>query len=192
MVNTRSILNKFQEFNENELSNGIYIVAMHATRIPPHIGLIIDKQYHSLSIKGQDFNIPVKALIKNIEQRKISTLFIKIKSHTTFSISYLKDHFILNIQQFPRVDKDVATCLNPIKLFFNEVYNIDMDQVDFLFHLLPHLQEAELIEHTTTLFIDEKTYQLPVYTKEELDREIENARNEIVSISSTEQLLHTY
>jgi hypothetical protein len=183
------MLNTFKEFNEAELSNGVYIVAMHATRIPPHIGLIIDKQYHSLSIKGQDFNTPVKALLKNIEQRKIPSLFIKIKSHTTFSHAYLKEHFILNIQQFPRVDKDVATCLSPIKLFFNEVYDVGMDDVDFLFHLLPKLQATELLEHTTTLFIDEKKYQLPVYTKEELDTEIENARKEIVSTTS---LIHTH
>ncbi|HET6225909.1 MAG TPA: hypothetical protein VFF27_06495, partial [Bacteroidia bacterium] len=145
---------------------------------------IIDKQYHSLSIKGQDFNTPVKALLKNIEQRKIPTLFIKIKSHTTFSQTYLKEHFILNIQQFPRVEKDIATCLSPIKLFFNETYDVSMDDVDFLFHLLPKLEEASFIEHTTTLFIDEKNYQLPVYTKEELDTEIESARKEIALIAT--------
>src|SRR3954467_6801083 len=178
------MLNSFKEFNEVELSNGVYIVAMHATRIPPHIGLIIDKQYHSLSIKGQDFNTPIKALLKNIEQRKIPSLFVKVKSHPTFSGSYLKEHFILNIQQFPKVDKDIATCLSPIKLFFNEVYDVAMKDVDFLFHLLPSLQEADLIEHATTLFIDESTYQLPVYTKEQLDAEIENARNEITSAST--------
>lgn len=185
MTNQPFIFNTFKTFDEADLLNGTYIVAMHATRIPPHIGLIIDKQYHSLSIKGQDINTPVRALIKNIEQRKIPSLFVKIKPHTTFSNAYLKEHFILNIQQFPRVDKNIATCLSPIKLFFNEAYDISMEQIEFLFHLLPSLQKVGLIEHTSTLFIDEKTYQLPVYTKEELDHEIENARTESDSISPT-------
>jgi hypothetical protein len=168
----------FKSFKEEELLNGVYMVVLHATRIPPHIGLIIDNHYHSLTIKGQDMNTPIRALIKNIEQRKIPSLFIKIKPHLTFSNAYLKDHFLLNIQQFPKVDKRIATCLSPIKLFFEEVYDIPMKEINFLFDLLPALNNEELIEHCSTLFIDTNTYQLPVYTQQQLDDEIENARKE--------------
>jgi hypothetical protein len=170
--------NTFRKFSEDELYDGVYIVVMHATRIPPHIGLIIDKHYHSLTIKGQDINTPIRALIKNIEQRKIPSLFIKIKPHVTFSNAYMREHFILNVQQFPRVDKGVATCLSPIKLFFDEVYDVPMQEINFLFDLLPHLFEDDLIEFTSTLFVDEADYELPVYTQQELDAEIENARIE--------------
>ena len=58
-----------------------------------------------------------------------------------------------------------------------------MEKIDFLFHLLPRLHTAGLIEHSTSLFINEKTYQLPIYTQEELNHEIENARNESISIT---------
>lgn len=177
-----SSLTQFKSFQETELLNGIYIVVQHATRIPPHIGLIIDKTYHSLSIKGHDIDTPVRALIKNIEQRSIPSVFIKIKSHASFSPSYLKDHFILNIQQFPRVDKQVATCLSPIKHFFDEVYDIPMTDVNFLFDLLPKLKHESLIECCMSLFIDEHTYTLPVYTQAQLDEEIEQARAEISSL----------
>lgn len=170
--------NTFKKFTEEELYDGVYIVVMHATRIPPHIGMIIDKQYHSLTIKGWDINTPIRALIKNIEQRKIPSLFIKIKPHATFSNAYMREHFILNIQQFPRVDKDVATCLSPIKLFFDEVYDVRMQEINFLFDLLPHLFEDDLIECSSTLFVNEANYELPVYTQQELDAEIELARME--------------
>jgi hypothetical protein len=169
----------FKKFNENELSNGVYIVVMHATRIPPHIGLIIDKHYHSLTIKGRDIDTPIRALVKNIEQRKIPSLFIKIKPHVTFSNAYMREHFILNVKQFSRVDKDVATCLSPIKLFFDEVYDVRMKEINFLFDLLPHLFADDLVEFTSALFVNEAAYQLPVYTQQELDNEIENARKEI-------------
>jgi hypothetical protein len=171
--------NTFKKFNEDELSHGVYIVVMHATRIPPHIGLIIDKHYHSLTIKGRDINTPIRALIKNIELRKLPALFIKIKPHVTFSNAYMREHFILNIQEFQRVDKDVATCLSPIKLFFEQVYEVRMQDIHFLFELLPRLFADDLVEFTTTLFVDEDGYELPVYTQEELDIEIENARKEI-------------
>jgi hypothetical protein len=176
--------NTFKKFSEDELSNGVYIVVMHATRVPPHIGLIIDKHYHSLTIKGRDINTPIRALIKNIEQRKIPSLFIKIKPHATFSNTYMREHFILNVQQFPRVDKAVATCLSPIKLFFDEVYDVRMQEVNFLFDLLPHLFGDDLIEFTSTLFVNETNYELPVYTQQELDAEIENARMETGSNAS--------
>jgi len=106
-----------KQFEETELLKGLYIAVIHATRIPPHIGMIVDKAYHSLSIKGQDINTPIAALIKNSSIRKIPTLFIKIKSHPTFSDIYLREHFITNVQQFDRVDVGIATCLSPIKLF---------------------------------------------------------------------------
>ena len=140
-----------RQFNESELLKGIYIAVIHATRIPPHIGMIMDKKYHSLSIKGRDINTPVPALIKNSSIRKIPTLFIKIKSHPTFSDIYLREHFITNIEQFDRVDIGVATCLSPIKLFFEEVYNLPMKETNYLYELLPLLYAEGLIDSVSSL-----------------------------------------
>ena len=165
-------------FNEENLLKGLYIAVIHATRIPPHIGIIADKQYHSLTIKGQDINTSVSALVKNSALRKIPTLFIKIKSHNTFSDTYLKEHFITNVQQFQRVDTGVATCLSPIKLFFEEVYDVPMKSINYLYELLPALQAEGLIELTTSLFVDEDNYQLPVYTLTEINAGIDQVRSE--------------
>lgn len=169
-----------KQFSENELSKGVYFAVVHATRIPPHIGLIIDGSYCSLSIKGQDINIGADVIIKNSFIRKIPTLFIKIKSHNTFSDLYLLEHFITNIQQFPRVDVGVATCLSPIKLFFDEVYGLSMKDVNYLYELLPLLESEGLIESVSGLFINE-TYQLPVYTNAEINAGIDKVRAEFNS-----------
>ncbi len=165
-------------FNEKNLLKGVYIGVIHATRIPPHIGIIADGQYHSLSIKGQNINTSVSALLKNSTLRKIPSLFIKIKPHAIFSDMYLNEHFITNVQQFQRVDTGVATCLSPIKLFFEEVYDVPMKNVNYLYELLPVLQNEELIEHTTSLFVDEKNYQLPIYTLKEINAGIDQVRSE--------------
>ena len=167
-----------KQLNENDLLKGFYIVVIHATRIPPHIGLIIEEKFHSLSIKGQDINTSVEALIKNCKQRKIPTLFIKIRNHSTFSVPYLKEHFISNIKQFPKVDIAVATCLSPVKLFFEEVYNVPMININYLFELIPKLYSEGLIENISSLFVDEKTYKLPVYTDTEINAGITQVRNE--------------
>ncbi len=167
-----------KQFSEEDLLNGIYIAVIHASRIPPHIGIIADGKYNSLSIKGQDINVPAAALIKNSRQRKIPSLFIKIKPHSTFSAAYLKEHFITNVQQFPRVDIGIATCLSPLKLFFEEIYNVPMKDINYLFELVPLLHSMGLIENISSLFIDEKKYQLPVYTNAEINAGIGKVRAE--------------
>ena len=170
-----------RQFDENELSKGIYIAIIHATRIPPHIGLIINGNYCSLSIKGRDINAPVGALIKNSIIRKIPTVFVKIKPHSTFSDIYLLEHFIMDIQQFPRVDIGIATCLSPIKLFFEETYNISIKDVNYIYELLPVLESEGLTESAASMFIDVENYQLPFYTNTEINKGIEAVRAEFKS-----------
>ncbi len=167
-----------KQFIESELPKGVHIVVLQATRIPPHIGMIMDKKYHSLSIKGQDINTAVSALIKNSSIRKIPTLFIKIKDHPTFSNLYLSEHFITNIQQFKRVDIGVASCMSPIKLFFEEVYNLPMTDINYLFDLLPFLSEKGLIESVSAFNMDQKEYTLPVYSNKEINDGISSVRKE--------------
>jgi hypothetical protein len=167
-----------KSFKEEDLLKGLYIGVIYATRIPPHIGIITDKNYNSLTIKGQNINTPVNVLIKNTIIRKIPSLFIKTKPHPTFSEHYLKEHFITNIQQFQRVDVGIATCLSPIKLFFNEVYDLQLDSVNYLYELLPILHSEGLIESTTSLFVDEKSYELPIYTSKEINAGINQVRSE--------------
>ena len=157
---------------------GLFIAIVHATRIPPHIGIVADEKYHSLSIKGQNLNIPAEALLKNISLRKIPALFIKIKPHSTFSDIYLSEHFITDVQKFNRVDADVATCLSPIKLFFEEVYNLSMKDVNYLYELLPVLEAEGLIEDAISMNIDENNYCLPVYTIKEINEGIKQVRKE--------------
>jgi hypothetical protein len=140
--------------------------------------MIMDKKYHSLSIKGRDINTPVPALIKNSSIRKIPTLFIKIKSHPTFSDIYLREHFITNIEQFDRVDIGVATCLSPIKLFFEEVYNLPMKEINYLYEILPLLFAEGLIDSVSSLNLDQNTYSLPTYTNKEINEGITSVRNE--------------
>jgi hypothetical protein len=170
-------ININKPFSENNLQKGLYIAVIHATRIPPHIGIIADKHYNSLTIKGQNINTSVSALIKNSVIRKIPSLFIKIKPHNTLSEQYLKEHFITNVQQFQRVDTGIATCLSPIKLFFEETYDVSMNNINYLYELLPKLHSEELIEDASSLFIDED-YQLPVYTSAEINAGIDQVRNE--------------
>jgi len=165
-------------FKSEQLNNGIYLVVMHANRIPPHIGMVINGYYHSLSIKGQDIKTPVEALIKNIKLRAIPSLFIEIKQTDSYNDIYLMNRFIESVKQFPKVDVNVATCLSPIKLFFDEVYDISTNEINYLYELLPLLEDNSLIKSSCSLFIDEKKYELPFYTMDNIHQEINRVREE--------------
>jgi hypothetical protein len=174
-------------FNENDLSKGIFIVILHASRIPPHIGIIAGNKYHSLSIKGQEINLPLEAFLKNIRIRKIPSIFIKIKSHPTFSNDYLKEHFIHDIQQFAKVEAGAATCLSPLRSFFEEVYSVSTTDVNFIFELLPRLESNGLIESVAFLFIAEEHFHLPVYDMDQINDGIRQANREAKQIRFNKQ-----
>lgn len=171
-------LNINKKFEDTDLQKGVTIVILHATRIPPHIGIISGKKYHSLSIKGQEINQSTEAFVKNIKIRKIPSLYISIKNHPVLSNDYLTEHFILNVQEFPKVEPGKATCLSPVKLFFEENYHIPSDTVNFIFELLLKLEEKNLIENVSSLFIDGNELNLPPYSYNDIQLEIEKAQRE--------------
>jgi hypothetical protein len=175
-----------RQFNESELLKGLFIVILHANRIPPHIGLIAGKKYHSLTIKGRETDQSPELILKNIRIRKIPSLFIQIKDHPTFSHDYLKEHFIQDVSQFSKVAIDGATCLSPVKDFFAEVYSVDVSKTNFIFELIPQLESLGLVMETSSLFIEENEFSLPVYKMDDINKGIDAANEEakLVKLSS--------
>jgi hypothetical protein len=47
-----------------------WLVILHASRTPPHIGILIDGNYNSLTIKGHELDININVLIKNDTAKK--------------------------------------------------------------------------------------------------------------------------
>jgi hypothetical protein len=172
------------QVDQQLLSSGCTLVVLHATRIPPHIGLIADDHYSSLTIKGRDIEVKFSALLKNINQRNIPVLFLHLKAHPIFSAAYLKEHFSTNVMRFEKVENHVATCLSPVKLFFEEVYDLSMREVECLHELVPLLEKENLLQGISSLNLPTENYQLPLYTVEDVEREIRRAKHEITKINN--------
>ena len=62
-------------YDLQELSKNTWIVILHASRIPPHIGILVDGNYNSLTIKGHELNINIAVLLKTIQQKKNRSSF---------------------------------------------------------------------------------------------------------------------
>ncbi|HXC03889.1 MAG TPA: hypothetical protein VNZ86_04005 [Bacteroidia bacterium] len=173
--------------SEADLQRGVFIVLLHASRIPPHIGLMGDGMYHSLHVKGQELNIPLKVLMKGITQRKIQSVFIAIKPHAVFSDTYLSEHFSTNVQTFERVDSGKATCLSPLRLFFEENWNLDTSRIEFLYELLPLLESKNILGNSYGFHLDPGSFSLPYYTMKEINEGIEHYKSEYKSYAITQR-----
>lgn len=164
-----------KEYKPADMAKGIYLVLLHADKVPPHIGLLIDNTYHSLTIKGQELNINGNVLFKNISLRKICTVFIKIKKHPVFSNNHLNEAFIEQVKQFDKVNDDTNTCLSPIRLFFDEFYAIPKGDIKLVFDLLDALQTNDFISTacgTNMLALKENTFYLQTYNETDLKKQI--------------------
>ncbi len=164
-----------QSFYANAVKKGIYLVLLHANRVPPHIGLMIDNEFHSLTIKGQELNISGNVLLKSIGVRKIQTIFIKIKKHPVFSNQHLNESFIEQVKLFDKVNMDGNTCLSPVKLFFEEYYAIRRENIHLVFDLLDALKENYFIDETCGMNLGEtkgNIFYLQPYNEADLQVQI--------------------
>lgn len=159
-----------------EVKKGIFLVLQHVNRVPPHIGLLIDNVYHSLSIKGQELNVPGEALLKNISLRKIPSVFLEIKKHPVFSNLHLGEAFAEQVKQFDRVSTSGNTCLSPVKLFFGEFYAFDSSKIDLVFDLLEQLEKNRFGARALGAHLgatNQNIFYLQPYKRHDLDKQIE-------------------
>ena len=136
MISETKYLIPFEDTKDTAvLSKGTWLVVLHASRVPPHVGLMIDGNYNSLTIKERELNVSSEALLKTISKKKIESLFLKIIKHPVFSSDYQLNTFKEQLNQFTVVRQNEATCLSPLKLFFEEFYaiknNKEQKQIDY-------------------------------------------------------------
>jgi hypothetical protein len=162
------------------LNKGTWLVILHASRIPPHVGLMIDGNYNSLTIKERELNVSAEVLLKTISQKKIEALFLKVIKHPVFSSDYQLSTFQEQLNQFTTVKPNEATCLSPLKLFFEEFYAIRNNKEQLFFDFADELfQNDYVIQAVGTNIINRtgNTFTLPHYTNEELQERIEKERS---------------
>jgi hypothetical protein len=140
------------------LNKSLWIVVLHACRIPPHVGLLFNGNYFSLNLKGVEKNIDLSVLIRTIELQNIKSVFFKVKKHPVFSVDYLKEVFENDLSNYQKVTTD-NTCFKPVKLFFEEHYLFCSQPINFLFELFSPLITNEMIEKTIALNLKEEIFE---------------------------------
>lgn len=182
MISETKYLIPFEEVRDSVLlTKGTWLVILHASRIPPHVGLMIEGNYNSLTIKERELNVKWEALMKMISQKKIEALFLKIVKHPVFSPDYQLSTFQEQLNQFTSVKQNEATCLSPLKLFFEEFYAIKNNKEQLFYDFVDELNQNDYVSMAIGINIINKTenniFTLPHYTNEELQIRIKTERD---------------
>ena len=149
--------------NEAVLMNDVYLVVIHADRIPPHLLVSVQGKLFTLNVKGPSVDGELTNLLRLIKQRSIETIFIKLAVPAVFTLQQLSNEIKKHTLAYPRVDVGVATCLNPIKDFCSSIYETETTRVNFVFDLLPKLYEKEIITFCYHLNLEKKLQQNSFY-----------------------------
>lgn len=164
------------DFDDKLLLKNSWLMILHASRIPPHVGIMINGSYSSLTIKGHELNVRAEVLLKTISQKKIEALAVQLVKQPVFSADYQKEVLDFYVKQFPKVEAHKASCLSPVKLFLQEFYAIPYDARELLFEITERLKQNAYINKVLGFNLKdplmESEFSLPVYSHERLQEVI--------------------
>lgn len=132
--------------NDIVLKNDLFLVLLHATRIPPHLLISVNGKIFTLSVKGATVDGELPALLQLIRKKQIETLFIRLSLPPLFTLDQLKTEIRNCTLAYPKVDIGIATCLTPINDFCHSVYETENKNVNLIFDLLPELQKRNALK----------------------------------------------
>lgn len=144
------------------LANGLYIWILHASKIPPHIGISLNGNYFSLKANGKDVSVSYASVLEIINKRNIPTLFLKI---IDLKIDLAKIENVFKTYDCAKAGH--ATCLFPItELLLNEKKDIILKE------LLEILVQKNYIETVFSLHLDADFTGIPDYDKNSINERL--------------------
>lgn len=147
----------------DDLQSGFLLCILHADKIPPHVGCIIEGQFYSLKVKGKDVAVDVKALFKAITLKKVPTLFVTIEKDIP---SAMVEQIYGN---YTSIEVGQNTCLSPMIDLF-ECHG----RVKKLSDLLRLLQEESLMKEVFKVHLNVDYTALPYYSSQDIELRLLN------------------
>ena len=142
------------------LNRGTFLCLFGTDKIPPHLGLVVDGKYYSTSAKGSRVGENAELILRRVNQSTIPTLFIKLD--IAEDIQKLATAF----KNYPKL-KENQTCFLPIKDYINSIGE-DVTSANFVFELIPILHNRKLISDSFSLYMNDSSFELKVYSKEDI------------------------
>ncbi|MCB0431169.1 MAG: hypothetical protein H6585_05870 [Flavobacteriales bacterium] len=131
--------------DEFHLNKDVFLILLHARRVPPHIYLSVAGKIFSLGVKGPMVDGHMAQMLRFIKSQRAETLFIELMLPPVFSIPQLLERIRKITLGYNRVDEGITTCLTPVRDFCDEVYGTGKSDVNLIFDLLPKLQKRQVV-----------------------------------------------
>ena len=166
------ITHKIEEIN---LKKGVFIFIHRASKIPPHIGMVINGKLFEISTNGPEYNLSASAMLQTAQKRGVEVAFIELIDSNK-KLEKLEMLITNLVKHYFKVSNTVS-CLNPIKDFIQKTYPIDVSKANFIFELLPILYDKNLVKNTYQVNLTNKlidhSFLLKKYTKQDIETSIE-------------------
>jgi len=163
---SKVVLDQVQEMSAERLKQGTYILLLHANKIPPHLGLIANGKYFSLTANESQVALEGESIWRMIQSKNIPSLFIEVDSESSEEI--LTDVF----SQFEKAVPGKISCLQPLKTYFSSLHQINVDEVNYVFDLVEQLESYDLILGSYYQNLSEElkdgSFTMITYTMEEI------------------------
>jgi hypothetical protein len=158
------------------MNKGLWLVLAGVNEIPPHIALIQDGKYYSISARKVKVGEPIEKFLKAISRNSLPTLFISIAFHQTGGLRGAEEFF----NSYPVLGNGDHSCLSPVSDFFAKNYSSEFSNTLLVFELLALAQEQDLLLECKGMYIplleeaEGKTVRLtlPKYTHEHIREKI--------------------
>jgi len=164
------------EITLEKLQKGLFIFIFRASKIPPHIGVITNGMLYDITSVGPNIDLPVADFYTTVIKRKTEVIFVELKQSLNFDLSAVITE---KVRDYWKVTPNTS-CLNPIKDFLSEIYNLKVSQAPFIFDLLPILYDQNLIENVSQSNLRSKLnngiFELTKYNEDDIEKCI-NALN---------------
>ncbi|HXB11821.1 MAG TPA: hypothetical protein VNZ45_07540 [Bacteroidia bacterium] len=156
-----------------ELTSGLWLVMAGVDDIPPHIALLNDGSYYSISAKKVDIGTPLGNFLKAISRRSVPALFIKILESSPQPT--LRSPLPLFFEKYPTLGNGDHSCLWPIRDFFAKTFSEKYSKASLVFELLAMAEKDNSITECKSLFVESAVkgiVTLPKYTHEQIREKI--------------------
>ena len=172
----------FTEYNNNyslkvsqlaspdELNSGLWLCLIGTHEIPPHIALINEAKYFSVTTNRIKTGEPVEKILKAINRKTLPTVFVSVKPGKDMA-GVLEESFT----SYPTLGNGEHSCLSPISGFFAKVYSSEFGSQHLVFDVLSLAEKNEMLVECRSLFIDKLdngVLHLPKYTHAQIRHKI--------------------
>lgn len=169
--------------NEINLQEGVFLFIHRASKIPPHIGMVVNGVLYEISTTGPGYQYQAVDLLNTAQKRGVELIFLELEK-VDLEQNFLSDSIEKLVKHYYKVDDEVS-CLFPIKDFIKEVYQLDVSRANFIFELLPILYDNNFIvasyQVNLTNQLVNNSFILKKYTKKDVQNCIAsvNRKNKI-------------